>query len=149
MFYINLPNLGRLLVHNYPLDLNYFKLFRYQKCFNSYCSTCFFGSSDYYLKLKNNFLLPICINSNCKTKGFIYIIKCSLCPFFFYIGESERSVKKRIGEHINKIIFFKKNIMNSLIDFDRQSEVAIHFNQTGHNYIDDFRFCIFVSPKGL
>jgi hypothetical protein len=33
--------------------------------------------------------------------------------------------------------------MNSLIDFDRQSEVAIHFNQTGHNYIDDFRFCIF------
>lgn len=30
--------------------------------------------------------------------------------------------------------------MNSLIDFDRQSEVAIHFNQTGHNYIDDLLF---------
>jgi hypothetical protein len=33
--------------------------------------------------------------------------------------------------------------MNSLIDFDRQSEVAIHFNNTGHNYIDNFIFCIF------
>ena len=48
--------------------MNYFKLFRYRKCFYSDCSTCFFGSSDYYLELKNNFLLPICINSNCKLK---------------------------------------------------------------------------------
>ena len=38
------PNLGRLLVLNFQIDMNYFKLFRYRKCFNSDCFTCSFGS---------------------------------------------------------------------------------------------------------
>ena len=38
------PNLGRLLVHNFQIDMNYFKLFKYRKCFNSDCFTCSFGS---------------------------------------------------------------------------------------------------------
>jgi hypothetical protein len=29
------------------------------------------------------------------------------------------------------------------IQYVSEPEVAIHFNQTGHNYIDNFRFCIF------
>ena len=130
------PNLGRLLVHNFQIDMNYFKLFRYRKCFNSDCSTCFFGSSDYYLKLKNNFLLPICINSNCKTKGFIYIIKCSLCPFFFYIGESGRTVEKRMYEHIQDIKNFKP--------FYKSKNVSFHFNLFGHNYLQHLSFYIFI-----
>jgi len=99
-------------------------------------------SLNYHFFNCRNLMLPFKSHSTCYSLGIIYIIFCMKCKLF-YIGESERSVKKRIGEHINKIIFFKKNIMNSLIDFDRQSEVAIHFNQTGHNYIDNFRFCIF------
>ena len=61
--------------------MNYFKLFRYRKCFYSDCSTCFFGSSDYYLELKNNFLLPICINSNCKLKVLFILLNVVLSIF--------------------------------------------------------------------
>ena len=86
------PNLGRLLVHNFPLDINEFKYFRFQKCCYKSCSVCTFGSSDYFIKLKNNFSLPICINSNCFSHGIIYIIKCNLCKDVFYIGQSGRTV---------------------------------------------------------
>jgi hypothetical protein len=92
--------------------------------------------ADYYLKLKNNLLLPICINSNCKTKGFIYIIKCGLCPFFFYIGESGRTVEKRMYEHIQDIKNFKP--------FYNSKNVSFHFNLFGHNYLQHLSFYIFI-----
>ena len=134
-------NLGAILINDFKLNKSIH--FKYKKCNNTNCTICKFSLNYHFFNCRN-LMLPFKSHSTCHSLGIIYIIFCMKCKLF-YIGESERSVKKRIGEHINKITFFKKNIMNSLIDFDRQSEVAIHFNQTGHNYIDDFRFCIFES----
>ena len=97
------PNLGRLLVHNFPFNLNNFKLFKYYKCYDLKCKICSFSNKDYFLKFSNNFYLPIWINSNCNSKGIIYIIRCSLCSDVFYIGQSGRSVSERLWEHINDI----------------------------------------------
>ena len=130
------PNLGRLLVHNYPLNKNHFKLFRYTKCFDLNCYICFFGNSNFFLKLNKNFFLPICINSNCQSKGIIYIIKCNLCINTFYIGQTERRVKDRINEHIRDIKKFKP--------FFNSKNVSFHFNLLGHNYKQHFTFFGFI-----
>ena len=63
----------------------------------------------------------------------------------YYIGESKRTVTDRISEHIRNIKRFKRNIFDSLINMSSQSEIALHFNETGHNYINDFKFIIFHS----
>jgi hypothetical protein len=130
------PNLGRLLVHNFPLDINEFKYFRFQKCCYKSCSVCTFGSSDYFIKLKNNFSLPICINSNCFSHGIIYIIKCNLCKDVFYIGQSGRTVFERISEHVNDIKRF--------IPYYFSKKVSFHFNLIGHNYLHHLSFFIFM-----
>ena len=130
------PNLGRLLVHNFPLNLENFKLYRYQICSKFNCNICLFSDSNYFIKLKNSFFLPLCVNSNCTTKGFIYIIKCHICPNVYYIGESGRTVKERIAEHINSIKNFKP--------YYSFKNVAYHFNLQGHNYLHHFTFFIFI-----
>lgn len=70
-------------------------------------------------------------NASCKNTAGIYIIHCKLCNHY-YIGETGRSIHDRIREHI---YYIKSNFITK--------EVAIHFNQTNHNYIRDFEFYIF------
>ena len=88
--------------------------------------------------------LPFRSFSNCESKGIIYIIFCSKCSSF-YIGESGRKVSERMYEHLNNIKKFKKDLINSIILIDKLSEVAVHFNRSGHIIERDFRFCIFES----
>ena len=79
-----------------------------------------------YLKLKTNYYLPSFDNSSCDSINVIYIICCKLSNAF-YIGQTSRSVKKRINEHIYSI--------NSFIPFhDKNTCVSIHFNLKPHNY---------------
>ena len=130
------PNLGRLFVHNFPLNMNEFKIFRYHNCSSFSCSICNFADKDYFLKLKCNFYLPICINSSCDSSGIIYIIKCKICPDVFYIGESGRSVSNRIREHINDIKRFTP--------FYISKNVSFHFNLFGHNYLHHLSFYVFM-----
>jgi len=61
----------------------------------------------------------------------------------YYIGESSRRVKDRISEHLRNIKSFNKDIIKSLINIDKKSEVAIHFNKTGHIIDYDFKFFVF------
>jgi len=130
------PNINRLLVHNYPINLNNFKLFKFYKCsHNEYCDVCPFSSDHYYIRFNNNFYLPLCINSNCSSKGIIYILKCNLCSNVYYIGESGRSVKKRISEHIKDIQKFRAYYI--------YKNVSYHFNLIGHNYLQHLSFYIF------
>ena len=93
------------------------KLNCYMKCLDTNCFICKFSFNYYYIKLKN-FCLPIQSNSSCDSIGIIYIIYGSKpnCNCF-YIGESKRSVLKKITEHIKNINCFKKNFIKSLMNY--------------------------------
>ena len=54
----------------------------------------------------------------------------------FYVGQSSKSARVRINQHIKAIINFKPFVNNT-------NEVGYHFNLKGHNYKRDFRFFIF------
>ena len=131
------PNLGRLLVHNFKLNYDNLKLFHFSSCFDLNCKTCIFADSGYFIKFNEYFSIPLYINSSCDTTGIVYIIKCNLCPGVFYIGESGKTVKKRISAHINKI--------KNFVPFSyHNTNVSKHFNLIGHNYLHHFRFFIFI-----
>ena len=115
--------------------------FKFKKCVNENCKICKFALDFHYLESKN-LVIPFRSFSNCESKGVVYIILCTKCNEF-YIGESGRSVKERISEHINNIKRFQKNIRKALIDLDKMSEVAVHFSLSGHHLDKHFKFCIF------
>ena len=147
IMYINTinNNLGSICIDNFKLNIS--KKFKYNKCINIDCKVCKFSLNKYFIHIRNiynekAFFLPIRSNSNCESIGIIYIIICNKCNVF-YIGESERSVNKRMSEHINNIVTFGKNLAKSIINFDKKSEIAIHFNSTGHNYLEHFKYLIF------
>ncbi|CAF1008406.1 unnamed protein product, partial [Brachionus calyciflorus] len=94
--------------------------------------------------MHNNIIIPIKSNSDCNSTGAVYVIKCKQCNLF-YIGETGKCVKIRILQHINRIKFFKNNIIKCLISFDKCSETAIHFAPINHDIQRDFQFFIFKS----
>jgi len=62
-------------------------------------------------------------NMNCDTQNIIYLITCKRCKLQ-YVGETERRLKDRLNAH------------RSNINIKRQTAVAIHFNNHGHNIKD-------------
>jgi hypothetical protein len=133
-------NIGSMLIHNKKLEKNC--KYSYLKCKDNDCTICIYADKFYYFKY-DKFILPLKSLSSCDSEGIIYIINCNICNCF-YIGESIRSVKDRISEHIRNIKKFKKNIIRSLIN--NNSEVAEHFNLKNHS-LDNFKFIIF--EKGV
>jgi hypothetical protein len=138
-------NMGSMLIHGFKFDG--IKKFLYNKCFNFNCKVCKFSINYYYLHL-NNFFLPFQNSSSCNSIGINYILICKKCKYY-YIGESIRSVKVRISEHLNDINNYKNckatNLVNTIIDDDKWSNVAKHFNENDHDIEEHFRFCIFDS----
>jgi hypothetical protein len=132
-------NLGAILINNFKLNKTIY--YNYEKCNKNNCIICKFSLNYHYFSCKN-LTLPFKSNSTCTSTGIIYIIFCIKCKVF-YIGESGRSANKRIKEHLNSIERFNNNLNNSLINFDKIPEVAKNFNLKHHNYINDFKFCIF------
>jgi hypothetical protein len=134
-----------MLIHGFKF--NGIKRFLYKKCFNVNCRVCKFSTNYHYLHLYNLFL-PFQNNSSCNSIGFIYILICNKCKCY-YIGESFRTVKERISEHLNDINNYKisktTDIINTIIDDDNWSNVAKHFNEKDHNIDEHFKFCIFDS----
>ena len=96
------------------------------------CKIC-----EYSLKLKyiynKDFFLPVSSFSSCSSISFIYFIFCTKCHAY-YIGESKRSVKKRIAEHLYNIKKFKAYKKN-------YTSVSAHFNLKGHS-CDNFKFFV-------
>ena len=92
---------------------------------------------DLFLPKQNNSSIEI-----------IYIINCMKCNVF-YIGESKRATKDRIREHLNNIkklrLAKEKDIIDVLINENKWSEVAKHFNLSEHNLDDHFKFYVFDS----
>lgn len=132
-------NIGSLFINNFKYKENI--KYHFKKCDKINCKICKFSQPFHYFNC-NNLTIPFRSNSNCESIGFIYIIYCLKCKHF-YIGESGRKVKDRLDEHLKNIINFKKDLNNSLINLDKCSETAIHFNLSGHDIKKDFRFCIF------
>ena len=59
-------------------------------------------------------------NSSCSAKHFVFIISCLKCNCF-YIGQSERTVKIRLKEHLSNIDNFKAFTKNV-------TAISNHFN---------------------
>lgn len=134
-------NIGSVLIHNKKFDLFYSKKCHTSPCKEKNCKTCPLTSTLYYLKL-NNFILPIFSNSNCLSTDIIYIIICEKCKLY-YIGESSKTARIRLSQHINTIKNFHKNLDVSLSNFDNLSPVACHFAEPGHILENHFRFLIY------
>ena len=131
-------NLNSLLIHNKPLPSFNFTT---KKCNTINCKTCNYINLKSSIKIKN-FVLSVRCDANCDSSGVIYIISCSKCNCF-YIGESSKSAKERIYQHIYSINHFSKYLDKSLSKFDSIPPVAIHFAQSNHTLDTDFNFLIF------
>ena len=135
---------------------------------------CNYVNNTSFLKL-GHFKLPLKANSNCKSKGIVYIITCKKCEIY-YIGETGFSACERISQHlydirrflpygiqssiISKVVhnfsknnrpkrLLRVNNYNSCIfkPYRKITEVSEHFNLKDHNIYSHFNFCIF--DKGL
>ena len=74
--------------------------------------------------------------NDCNSSNLVYIILCVKCNLF-YIGETSKSFEERIIQHLDsilKFIPFKKH---------QNKEHAKHLNLHGHNYLSDFKCCVF------
>ncbi len=126
------PNIGAILINNiFSYNFN-LKFYNYVKCDEVGCEICDLSLNIKYLYFKD-FFLPISSFSSCTSSEIIYFIFCTKCNSF-YIGESSRTVKKRISEHlynIKKFVPFTKNY----------TSVSSHFNLRGHSR-ENFKFFI-------
>jgi hypothetical protein len=128
------PNIGSIFINNIPSPLFNSQRFSYNYCNNNPCNICHFAViSSYYIKLTNNLFIFFKSNSSCSSKEVVYIIKCKKCPYF-YIGQTSKTVKDRIYQHLNSIRSFKL--------FVKHTPVSNHFNLIDHD-ISDFSFYIF------
>ena len=76
-------------------------------------SSSHWENRNHHYHIKDNF--------NCNSTNIVYLISCILCDTF-YIGETLRRLRDRMGDHLRSIT---KN--------DKDKPVAKHFNSTGHN----------------
>jgi hypothetical protein len=124
-------NLNSIFVHNFKLSFP--TLYHTSKC--NECRICPFIYVKNYISL-NNLSLNLLSNADCNSTNLVYIILCVKCNLF-YIGETSKSLKVRIKQHLDSILKF--------IPFKKyqDKEVAKHFNLHGHNYLSDFKCCVF------
>ncbi len=128
------PNIGAIIINNISSFIFDNNKFKYSSCLFKNCKVCNYGTTvKYFLELNNNIRLFFKNNSNCKSVKFVYIIRCTKCSFY-YIGQSSKSVKDRISQHIYSINSFKL--------FNNHTPVSNHFNSDSHN-ISNFTFYIY------
>ena len=116
-----------------PKKFNYYTTF----CHDTNCEICKYIIHYKFIRLKNNFTLPIQNNSNCKSENLIYFIFCLKCNFY-YIGQTGRCGNIRIAEHI-------KDIKNMKLFDKNLSDVSLHFNKPNHDIESDFKFLYYKS----
>jgi hypothetical protein len=127
-------SLKKILVHNGNLSqFNY--RFECSPCLLDNCRSCPFFQTKIIVDFDNKFSLPILSNSNCKSKFCIYILHCIYCNSY-YIGETIQTFEKRLDAHRSNIRCFSP--------FEKEySEMALHFNKKGHNFLIHLKAYIF------
>ena len=126
------PNLSMMIVHSMKFDFKLKQLCTIP-CLKN-CKICPFIFQNSFIQLCK-LMLPVLCNGNCESKGLVYIIMCIKCHVF-YIGETSKTLKVRISQHLNCIKRFVPY-------FNVENEVAFHFRKIGHNLNEHFRVCIF------
>ena len=161
-----MPSYKKLLIDNF----NYNKTSFTRKCLTNKCKVCDYVNKTSFLKL-GKFKLPLKADTNCKSKGIIYIITCKKCDVY-YIGETGFSACERISQHLYDIRrFLPYGIQSSIITkvisnfsknhrpkrllkeknfnicifkpYRKITEISEHFNLKDHNVYSHFDFCIF------
>ena len=128
-------NLLSLLVHHRKLSKPNIRFF-YKRCSNTSCLICMFSNNDFFIKLKNNCIIPIQTFSSCDSKCALYILRCKLCSAI-YVGQTN-CIRNRIYTHLNSIKKFTPFEFNNTC-------VSTHFNRKPHNYLFHFSFYIFTT----
>lgn len=95
------------------------------------CKTCMFLPQSEMFQGKDT-TYSIYRGGNCNTKNVVYLISCGKCNQPVYVGETGRSIKERVKEHIWDIRAF------------RDKPVSIHFNSSAHSE-NDIKFNIIES----
>ena len=67
--------------------------------------------------------------ATCRTRNVVYGIICIRCDFIVYVGETERELRKRMGEHLRDVRLRKEKPINS------------HFGRKGHGP-EDLAFAV-------
>jgi hypothetical protein len=140
-----MPNFKMLLIDNFNFKYNKNSFTR--KCFIDKCKVCNYVTKKSFLKLRN-FKLPLKVDSNCKSKGIIYIITCLKCDVY-YIGESGFSASDRISQHLYDIRrFLPYGTQSSII-----SKVVSNLSKTNRpkRLIKEknFNICIFKPTRKI
>jgi hypothetical protein len=144
--YKNDFNLNNYFIQNF--SLSYFS-YSYTKCISDSCKICSIANTSSYIFNNNNLPILIPSKSSCNSLNIIYLIYCDKCSKI-YIGQSGRTVKIRIAEHINKIKYFSKiksnsSLFNSQLSKTKDSEILYrHFNSNGCT-LNNFKFQVFIS----
>lgn len=124
-------NIQNTLIFNFNSCNQTFK--QNKKCSDLNCKICNFLIIDNFY-IFNNFKLPIIDMSTCTSSHVIYIIICLKCHIF-YIGETCRTARQRIYEHLNSIKLYKTFKI-------KETEVSKHFSAEDHDISEHFRFAI-------
>ena len=144
--YKNNINFNSFYVNNFfiPFSSNSFNI-----CNDINCTVCKHANTS--INLDNSFKLPLLIpsKSSCLSTNCIYILKCNKCSKF-YVGETSRSIKVRIKEHLYKIKYFMKLSSNSSsfeekISKHGDTQILYRHFSVNHNLEKDFSFQIFIS----
>lgn len=67
-----------------------------------------------FVRLNNNFIVPLKCFGDCLSTHIVFIRICNKCKAL-YVGESSKTVKERISQHLNDINRFKKNFDISVL----------------------------------
>ena len=114
-----------LTYSNYKVDNNGVILKGFFPC-KINCSVCMkYGQVRTFLEFPGGARV-ISQNLICSSRNVIYIIECQKC-LHKYVGETSRSVKERICQHLSNI------------RLKSETPVSEHFNQNDHS-ISDFKF---------
>ena len=125
-------NLNKLLVHKF--DVANQPSCKTTKCNN--CDQCRYIYNMPFIKLKSSDItIKLLCNATCQASNVVYIILCLKCNLF-YIGQSAKTLSKRISQHLNHIRKFKA--FNKYYN----KEVAKHFNLKDHE-LSHFKCCVF------
>jgi hypothetical protein len=145
IYYKTQTNLGSYLLNNRKFN---FSEKRFKTCDKKNCKVCLFSNSSCFLTNKYNIPIIIPSYTNCDSIDCIYILNCKKCNLQ-YVGKTNRSIKERLREHIDKITYAIKNknnatrFQNFLKNNLESSLVYKHFS-INHD-LSDFEFQVFVS----
>ena len=109
------------------------------KCKTPNCYVCKFAEPMKSIKSRNRqerIEIEIKSRLDCESKNLLYRIKCQKCGIE-YIGETGRTAKERIREHLGYIRNHKPSA-----DVNKSQPTGVHFNRKGHG-LEYFSWCAF------